>query len=159
MVGCCLFFCTMISKPAPDPLLSFSFLFKAWSLSFYSSRDLPSCLEWTSVIYIYGRGGLEVGVGKRGGLAVVLTCRHRSYCTVSLFNKDVKSVCRASFDMINRLHDITKLSKIPCRDHTPSHYRMCFYFDYYTPASHASILKDTDIITSIKTLLMLLYYM
>lgn len=109
-------------------------------------------------IYIW-EGRVGGGSGEKGGLAVVLTCCHRSYCTVSLFNKDVKSVCRASFDMINRLHDITKLSKIPCRDHLSSHYRMCFYFDYYTPASHASTLMDTDIITSIKTLLMLLYYM
>lgn len=55
---------------------------------------------------IYGRVGVAGGVGK-GGLAVVLTCCHGSYCTVSLFNKDVKSVCRASLDMINQLHNIT----------------------------------------------------
>lgn len=42
-------------KPAPNPLLSFSFLFKVWSLSFYS-QGLPCCLEWTSVIYLGGVG-------------------------------------------------------------------------------------------------------
>lgn len=112
---------------------------------------------------IYGKGGVGgnggwEGVGK-GGVTVVLTCCHGSYCTVSLFNKDVNSVCRASLDMINQLHSITKLSKIPCRDQTLSHYQIYFYFDNYTSSSHAFTLMDTGITTSIKTLLMLLYYM
>lgn len=52
--------------------------------------------------------------------------------TVSPFNKHVKAVCRASLDIIYQLHTITKLSKIPCRDHTLPHYQIYFYFDYDT---------------------------
>lgn len=41
---------------------------------------------------------------RKGGHAVVLTCYHGGYCTVSLFNRDVKLVCRASLDMSKQLH-------------------------------------------------------
>lgn len=69
-------------------------------------------------IYIWE--GWVWGWCQKGSLPVVLTCCHRSYCTVSLFNKCVKSVCCASLDMINQLHAITKLSKLSCRWHVIS---------------------------------------
>lgn len=158
VVGCCLFFCTMISNLPPIHFCHLVFLSKTWSLSFYSARftilfgmNLCNIHMWEG----WGQGG---GV-RKGGLTVVLTCCHGSYCTVSLFNKDVKSVCRATSNMINQHHTITKLSKIQCRDHTLSHYGIYFYLDYFTSSSHAFALMDTGITTSIKTLLMLLYYM
>lgn len=72
------------------------------------------------------------------GVSVVLTCCHGSYCTVSLFNKDVKPVCRASLDIINRLHIIIKLSRYV--EITPS----CSVFDLIiTPPQAMVLLKGT----------------
>lgn len=59
---------------------------------------------------------------ERGGvLSVVWSCFHGSCCTVSLFNKDVKSVCCASLDIINQLHLKTEMSEVSCTDNIVRH--------------------------------------